>query len=146
MLPAGIKNGTKIHWVKDEFDFVGAWYVIKSGALYRTVPPNAPSRAKGHKEDPNPYKKVWNSVEDEESYILDAVKNGTLFVPTAADIARRDRASQRYWEGRTDEIVGGLATEMAEFHGRMAEAMEAMELKIHSVKRPKVFSFTVKED
>ena len=145
MLPAGIKNGTKIHWVKDKFDSVGAWYVIKSGELLRTVPPNAPSRAKGHKEDPNPYKKVWNSVEDEESYILDAVKNGTLFVPTAAEMARRDRASQRYWEGRTD-VIGTLATDMAEFHGHMAEAMEAMEAKIHEVKRPKHFSFTVKEN
>lgn len=146
MLPYGIKNGTKIHWIKDQFDFVGAWYVIKSGMLLRTVPPNAPSRAKGHKEDPNPYKKVWNSVEDEESYILDAVKNGTLFVPTAADMARRDRASQRYWEGRTDEIVGELAAEMAAFHAHMAETMEEMEAKINSVKRPKHFSFTVKED
>lgn len=145
MLPAGIKNGTKIHWVKDQFDSVGAWYVIKSGALYRTVPPNAPSRAKGHKEDPNPYKKVWNSVEDEESYILDAVKNGTLFVPTAAEMARRDRASQRYWEGRTD-VIGTLATDMAEFHSHMAEAMEAMEAKISEVKRPKYFSFAVKEN
>lgn len=146
MLPYGIKNGTKIHWVKDNLDSVGAWYVIKSGVLYRTVPPNAPSRAKDRKEDPNPYKKVWNSVDDEESYILDAVKNGTLFVPTAADMARRDRASQRYWEGRTDEVVGALAEDMASFHGRMAEAMEAMEAKIQSVKRPKYFSFTVKEN
>lgn len=146
MLPYGIRNGTKIKLVENEFDSVGRWYVIKSGVLYRTVPPNAPSRAKGRKEDPNPYKKVWNSVEDEESFILDAVKNGTLFVPTAADIARRDRAAQRYWEGRTGEVVGALAEEKVAFHGRMAEAMEAMDLKISSVKRPKDFSFTVKSE
>lgn len=145
MLPAGIKNGTKIKYVKDEYDYEGSWYIIKSGTLYRTTPPNAPSRAKGHKEDPNPYKKVWNSVEDEESYILDAVKNGTLFVPTPAEIARRDRDSQRYWEGRTD-LMGDLAEQEAGFHRRMAENMETLETKINSVKRPKVFSFTVKVD
>ncbi len=43
----------------------------------------------------DPYKKVWNSVEDEEGELLSWVKNGTLFVPTWEELARRYVAKSR---------------------------------------------------
>lgn len=43
----------------------------------------------------DPYKKVWNSVEDEEGELLAWVKNGTLFVPTWEVLALRYVAKSR---------------------------------------------------
>lgn len=43
----------------------------------------------------DPYKKVWNSVEDEEGDLLSWVKNGTLFVPTWEEMALRSISHSR---------------------------------------------------
>jgi hypothetical protein len=47
-------------------------------------------------KDVDPYKKVWNSVEDHESDITEWVKNGTLFVPTWEELARRHMSKARH--------------------------------------------------
>jgi hypothetical protein len=47
-------------------------------------------------KEKDPYKKVWNSVEDEEAELLSWVKNGTLFVPTLEELARRHVSSAKY--------------------------------------------------
>ncbi len=39
--------------------------------------------------EPDPYKKVWNSVEDHEAELLESVKNSTMFVPTLEVLAYR---------------------------------------------------------
>lgn len=44
----------------------------------------------------DPYKKVWNSVDDHESELLEWVKNGTLFVPTWEELARRHMSKARH--------------------------------------------------
>lgn len=52
------------------------------------------SRITNYREK-DPYKKVWNSVEDEEGELLAWVKNGTLFIPTWEELARRYIAKSR---------------------------------------------------
>lgn len=37
----------------------------------------------------DPYKSTWNAVEDEEASLLSWIKNGTLFVPTREELAKR---------------------------------------------------------
>lgn len=44
----------------------------------------------------DPYKKVWDSVEDHESVVQDWTKNGTLFVPTWEEMAYRYMSKARY--------------------------------------------------
>lgn len=44
----------------------------------------------------DPYKKVWNSVEDHEGDLLEMVKNGTMFVPTWEVMARRYASRSRF--------------------------------------------------
>lgn len=97
----------------------------------------------------NPYKKVWNAVEDEEVTLLNSVRNGTLFVPTYAILAERSRSTARYLTDRAKKmgVVGGhAALKEADGHIRQAEAMEKMDNKIKEMRQPRVFGFTVKED
>lgn len=63
----------------------------------------------------DPYKKVWNSVEDEEAELLSWVKNGTLFIPTWAEMARRHMSAARYLLRRARE------------HGRSAEGISVFQ-------------------
>lgn len=42
-----------------------------------------------HHREQDPYRKVWNTVEDEEGELLSWVRNGTLFVPTWEEIGLR---------------------------------------------------------
>jgi hypothetical protein len=44
----------------------------------------------------NPYKKVWDTVEDAEAVLLEWVKNGTLFAPTWEELAHRHISKSRY--------------------------------------------------
>lgn len=75
----------------------------------------------------DPYKKVWNAVEDEEAALLSWVRNGTLFVPTMEELARRHISTARYHlakarrHGRSAE--GLAAFEEAIIHRRLAQNM-----------------------
>lgn len=76
---------------------------------------------------PDPYKKVWNTVEDEEAALLSWVRNGTLFVPSLEELARRHVGSAKYLLakarrlGRSAEAIELF--EEARFHQRMAQEM-----------------------
>lgn len=78
-------------------------------------------------KEKDPYKKVWNSIEDEESELLAWVKNGTLFVPTLEELARRHISTARHHlvkarrHGRSAE--GLAAFEEAAIHQRLARKM-----------------------
>lgn len=75
----------------------------------------------------DPYKKVWNSVEDHESDITEWAKNGTLFVPTWEEMAHRHASKARYLlaqarkYGRTNPEQGKEVFEEALIHVRMAK-------------------------
>lgn len=75
----------------------------------------------------DPYKKVWNTVEDEEATLLSWVRNGTLFVPTLEELGRRHVSTAKYLLakarrlGRSSE--GIEAFEEAQSHQRMAQEM-----------------------
>lgn len=100
-------------------------------------------------EASNPYKKVWNSVEDEESFILDAVRNGTLFVPTPAILAERHRSTARYYRARAQAVgvaVGHTAMQKARESESLAEAMDEYGETVNNMKRPKEFGFTVTKE
>ena len=64
-------------------------------------------------KETDPYKKVWNTVEDEESILLEWVKNGTLFVPTLEELARRHVSSAKYLLNKARKL------------GRSAQGLEA---------------------
>lgn len=99
-------------------------------------------------EPANPYKKVWTSVEDEEKYILDSVRNGTLFIPTPAIMAERHRATARYCRNKArtlDTVAADQAMTEAENRDNLAKVMDALDNEIKAIKRPKEFGFTVKE-
>lgn len=66
-------------------------------------------------KEKDPYKKVWNSVEDEESALLGWIKNGTLFAPTWEELARRHISTAKYH------------LKKARTHGRSAEGLAAFE-------------------
>lgn len=66
-------------------------------------------------KEKDPYKKVWNAVEDEEKALLSWVKNGTLFVPTLEELARRHISTAKYHLNK------------ARRHGRSAEGLAAFE-------------------
>lgn len=53
-------------------------------------------------KETDPYKKVWNTVEDEEAILLSWVRNGTLFVPTLEELAIRHVGTARHllWKAR----------------------------------------------
>lgn len=76
-------------------------------------------------KQPDPYKKVWNTAEDEEAVLLEWVKNGTLFVPTWEDLARRHVSKAKFLlnqarkHGRTAE--GHSVFKEAMFHRNMAQ-------------------------
>lgn len=100
-------------------------------------------------EASNPYKKVWNSVEDEEKFILDSVRNNALFIPTPAILADRHRASARHWRRQATKlgtVAGRTALKEAEFHDRMAASSERYGEAINEKKRPRSFTFTVVKD
>ena len=61
----------------------------------------------------NPYKKVWNAVEDEEAALITWVKNGTLFVPTLEEMAKRHMSADRHKLSKARKL------------GRSAEGIEA---------------------
>lgn len=98
----------------------------------------------------DPYKKVWNSVEDEESDLLNAVKNGTLFEPTRAELARRHMSTARYLLkrartlGRT--VEGRMVFEEAVSHRNIAEKMLKSHYEMLRKAKPQYFSFTVIEE
>ena len=54
------------------------------------------SKRKTTKKETDPYKKVWNAVEDEEADLLLWNKNGTLFVPTREELAKRHMSTARH--------------------------------------------------
>lgn len=76
---------------------------------------------------PDPYKKVWNTAEDEEAALLSWVKNGTLFVPTLEELARRHASTVRYLLAKARNL--GRSAEGIEifnealFHHKMAKEM-----------------------
>lgn len=99
-------------------------------------------------EASNPYKKVWNSMEDEESTILDAVRNGTLFVPTPAILADRHRSTERHLRRQAEKqgpIIGRTANKDADTQAHLAASMDEYGQHINKLKRPSNFGFTVKE-
>lgn len=83
-------------------------------------------RATRHKET-DPYKKVWNTVEDEEAILLSWVRNGTLFVPTLEELARRHVSTAKYLLSKARKLgrsAEGISMfEDAMFHRNMAKKM-----------------------
>jgi hypothetical protein len=75
----------------------------------------------------DPYKKVWNSVEDEEAILLAWVKNGTLFVPTNEELARRHVSKARFMLRKARQAGpsadGEGLFEEALFHQKMAREL-----------------------
>lgn len=73
----------------------------------------------------DPYKKVWNSVEDHEGDLLESVKNSTMFVPTWEVLAHRYVSRSRFLlsKARTQEskAAGRKIFEDAMFYRNMAE-------------------------
>lgn len=73
----------------------------------------------------DPYKKVWNSVEDEEGELLARVKNGTLFVPTWEELARRNVSHSRSLLAKArdqeSKAAGRKIFQDAMFYRNMAE-------------------------
>lgn len=73
----------------------------------------------------DPYKKVWNAVEDEEATLLAWVKNGTLFVPTQEELARRHVSTAKYLLNKARTLgrsAEGLSVfDEAMFHRNMAK-------------------------
>lgn len=61
------------------------------------------------KKEANPYNKVWNSVEDEETSVLEWVKNGTLFPPTLEELGHRHKSHARFLLARARDL--GRTTE-----------------------------------
>lgn len=97
----------------------------------------------------NPYKNVWAAVENEEIALLNAVRNGTLFVPNWAVLAERHRSTARYLTLKAQGmgVVGGhAALKEAEFHARMADAMEKENDKVVKAMSQKEYRFIVKGD
>lgn len=76
-------------------------------------------------KESDPYKKVWNSVEDEEGEILNWVKNGTMFVPTWEVLALRAVSQARFLlaKARKEEskAAGRKIFQDAMFYRNMAE-------------------------
>lgn len=76
-------------------------------------------------KESDPYKKVWNQVEDEEGDILAWVKNGTLFVPTWEVLALRavshSRSLLRKARNQESKAAGRKIFEDALFYRNMAE-------------------------
>lgn len=74
--------------------------------------------------EPDPYKKVWNSVEDHEAELLESVKNSTMFVPTLETLAYRyvSRSRALLAEARKQEskAAGRKIFEDAMFYRNMA--------------------------
>lgn len=76
-------------------------------------------------KESNPYKKVWNTAEDEEAILLEWVKNGTLFAPTNEELARRHMSDARFLLRKVKKL--GKTTESisvfneALFHWNMAK-------------------------
>lgn len=61
----------------------------------------------------NPYKIVWDSVEQHETSLQDWVKNGTLFPPTMEELARRHMSQARFLLSRARDFgrtVEGYST------------------------------------
>jgi hypothetical protein len=77
-------------------------------------------------KETDPYKKVWNAVEDEEAVLLSWVRNGTLFVPTLEELARRHVSTAKYHLNK------------ARIHGRSAEGLAAFEEALIQRKLAKV--------
>ncbi len=77
------------------------------------------------KTETDPYKKVWNSAEDEESTLLEWVKNGTLFTLNWEELARRHVQTARYLLRKAREqeskAVARKIFKDALFHRNMAE-------------------------
>lgn len=73
----------------------------------------------------DPYKKVWNSVEDHEAELLESVKNSTMFVPTWEVIALRcvSRSRSLLADARKQEskAAGRKIFEDALFYRNLAE-------------------------
>lgn len=108
---------------------------ICNGPLGESPPPACATcvgqdRRHTRKKESDPYKKVWNTVEDEEAILLEWVKNGTLFVPTPEELALRHVATARYLLKKARD-VGPFADydkrlalfEEAMFHRNMAKEM-----------------------
>lgn len=104
---------------------------ICAKSLGESPPPNCASCAEQEQrritriKERDPYQKVWNSVEDEEGDILSWVKNGTLFVPTWEDLARRAVSHSRSLlaKARSQEskAAGRKIFQDAMFYRNMAE-------------------------
>lgn len=71
------------------------------------------SRRTTNKKESDPYSKVWNSVEDEEAALNSWNKNGTLFVPTMEELAKRHMSAARHQLSKARKL------------GRCAEGIEA---------------------
>lgn len=94
----------------------------------------------------NPYKKVWNTVEDEESALMNAVRNGTLFVPTYAIIAERSRSTARYLKDKAERIGGVEGRSLlkdAMVQENLAESMDEADNEMKKLRKPKEFGFRV---
>lgn len=76
-------------------------------------------------KEKDPYKKVWDSAEDEEAELLSWVKNGTLFVPTWEEMSRRHASTAKYLLARARKLgrtAEGISVfNEALFHRNMAK-------------------------
>ena len=83
-------------------------------------------------KEASPYKKVWNTVDDEEKFLSEMAANNTLFVPSAADLAFRHTKTAHYLlaqardAGRTNAERGREIFKDALFHVGMAKKFAAM--------------------
>lgn len=78
-------------------------------------------------KESDPYKKVWNSVEDEEAQLLSWVKNGTLFVPTMEELARRHVSAAKYHLAKARRL-GRSAEGIANFEEALLQRKFAKEM------------------
>lgn len=84
-------------------------------------------RQHSRRTEPDPYKKVWNSVEDEESALVEWAANGTLFTPTYEELARRHESHAHYLLGKARKL-GRSAAGIAAFNEAMVQVRLAKEM------------------
>jgi len=95
----------------------------------------------------DPYKKVWNSVDDEEASILESMRNGTLFTPTMADLSRRHMGRAKFLLkkarqlGRTAE--GREVFADALFHKNLAQDLLNQHLEVLAKSKPQTMIWAV---
>lgn len=106
------------------------------------------SPRRGRVRETDPYRKVWDTVDDHEKELMESVKNGTLFCPTPAIIAERHRNAERYYRGKAENTVGAEALVLsreAEIESRLAGHMDNLDVKIKKAVARKEFSFIVRK-